>query len=319
MPQFAPLSVPRPAPAPEALTVTAIGSCRVVGPLRKGTADQSEIALNQSGVYGYCHASTEALQQIRVLMGEITIPADLEPLIAPSGLRNQPHSRSDLYFVEISSGKMISTQGYHIQLNYLTRHFEDFFSDRDRTRAFWQHARNEDRPAMLEFLQSQRAFWALKPADRALLSDVRLELATPERLRSDILQITARLPETLFVTHFNAAKHDGTLLRTRADFVKMTSDVLRELRLPCFDPSDYVAAYGPGSALERGNQSLTHYAPEFEAVLYDNWLRRYIRPLQARLAAPQAPPPATPQSAGTKSAPEDIPTGPIPGPTLAYS
>ena len=282
--------------------VTAIGSCRVAGPLRMGAQPGSGIACNQTGIYGYCHSSAEALQQVRVLTGEINLPAALGPLIAPSGLRNQPHLPSDCYFVEISSAKRLCAQGHYLQLNYLTRHFQDFFSDRERVRSFWQHARCADRSTMMAFLQNERAYWALTEQDRALLADIRLQLSSPQTLEADLTAIAERLPKVLFVTHFNATKHDGTLLKARADFISMSREVLRAKGLPYFDPSDYVQAFGPANALKPGDQSLTHFSDEFEAVLYDNWLRRYLRPAIAQ------------KSATARQQPQ---AAPIPGPVAA--
>ena len=270
--------------------VTAIGSCRVAGPLRKGLRDAmapADVALNQSGVYGYCHSSAEALQQISALQGDVRIPQKLAPLIAPSGLRAEDHRMSDMYIVELSSAKMLTTHGHFIQLNYLTRHFEAFFAERARARAFWQHARSDDAQAMQSFLQDQNAYWALSEDDRALLKDVRLQMATPQRLAEDISKIAAKVPDVLFVTHFNAAKRDGTFLKSRSTFIEMTTRVLRDLKQPFFDPSDYVEVYGAHQALDHNSGSLTHYSASFEMVLWDNWLRRYIRPAMARRVSTQ--------------------------------
>jgi len=281
-------AIPQPRPVQDhrdaAFLVSAIGSCRVAGPLRKAKGADG-FAFNQTGVYGYCHSSAEALQQLRVLQGELTIPAELEPLIAPSGLRSEPHVPSDMYFVEICSAKQITTHGYSVQLNYLTRKYEDFFSDKERVRAFWRHAREGDAAKMQAFLLEERAFWSLDETDRDLLKDIRLELATPASLEADVLGIQERVPAALFVTHFNATKHDGTLLHARKAFIDLATSVFKACNLPFFDPTDYVGAYGVGRALAHGNQSLTHYSEDFEAVLLDNWVRRYVRPAMTRVEA----------------------------------
>lgn len=271
--------------AGETLQVTAIGSCRVAGPLRQATTADG-FRLNQKGVHGYCHSSAEALQQVKVLQGENKIPPELAPLVAPTAQRSVSHPPSDLYIVEICSAKLLSTHGYAVQLNYLTRHFADFFSNRDRARAFWRLAMADDREAICSFLADEPTFAALSKQDQEILKDLRMEMATRTRLRSDIRQICDRLPNVLFVTHFNVRKHDGAVLKARSDFIDLLRSVLDDMGQRYFDPSEYVETFGMKAALAKGSHALTHYAPEFENLLLDNWLRRYIWPLDASRHAP---------------------------------
>ena len=300
MPLTAPLppKSDRPGPAMDPFQVTAIGSCRIAGPLRQATAADG-FSLNQSGVHGYCHSSAEALQQVKVLLGETVIPSEIAPLVAPSAQRGANHDPSDLYFVEICSAKLLSTHGYAVQLNYLTRHFADFFASRERARTFWRLSLADDRRAIGEFLDGEESFQALSDQDRDLLKDLRMEMASRTRLRADIAGICDRLDEVLFVTHFNVRKHDGAVLKARSDFIAMLRSVLDDMKVRYFDPSDYVEAFGMNAALATGAQALTHYAPEFEHLLLDNWLRRYIRPLDAARRGEPPPRPRMPQQVAT--------------------
>jgi len=63
-------------------SVTAIGSCRIVGPLRH--LQQSEpMILNQSGVYGYSHSCTEVRKHLTHLLKGTRPPNELLPILSP--------------------------------------------------------------------------------------------------------------------------------------------------------------------------------------------------------------------------------------------
>ena len=270
------------------LRVTAIGSCRVLGPLRRNAS--SGFSLNQAGIYGYCHSSAEALQQIRVLQHELTLPQRLRPVVAPSitggDISAAGHSASDLYFVELCSAKVLTVEGVSVQLNYLTRHFSEFFADRDRARSFWRLARQPDSSALLAFLADDPAYLGLDASDQAILGSTRLELATAESLTQDLSEIAARIKDVVFVTHFDAAKHDGSLLHARAEYLQMVRAVLDDLGLDYFDPSEDVRRFGQATALEDASASLSHYAPGFEERLGRKWEARYIAPRQTSVPPP---------------------------------
>ena len=271
-PDFAPTDAPLSNQA-SPFRVTAIGSCRVASPLRQARPD-SGFELNQTGIYGYCHSSREAVQQLRILQGDADLPGAVLPLVAPSlggaGLGRRPHVPSDFYVVELCSAKELTIDGTSVQLNYMTRHFEHFFDDRDRARAFWRLARTGDTDALLAWLEDQDPYWALTPDDRRLLAGTRLSMTTEDGLRRDIAEIARRVPAVLFVTHFQARRHDGARLKARAEFIALARSVLKSMNMPFFDPSDYVEAYGQDAALDDAAQSLSHYAAGFEAFLSDH-------------------------------------------------
>lgn len=269
------------------LKVTAIGSCRVVGPLRRAPKS-SPFKLNQSGVFGYCHSSAEALQQISVLRGDTELPDHLLPVLAPRKADNpghaSKHTPSDMYIVELSSAKILSVDGYCIQLNYFTRHFESFFANHMRARAFWRAVRERDTAARQAVLNEGPN---RLPADRYLLDSLQMEMSSCDVLRQDIAAIRDLVPNVLFVTHFDARKRDGALLTAREAYLNMLRDALKSCNATYFDPSDYVAAFGQSQALKDPDGSLSHYSDAFEDYLCHNWVTRYIEPLaQAKCALP---------------------------------
>jgi hypothetical protein len=261
---------------PASFCVSAIGSCRIVAPLRRA-AQTSGFDLNQKGVFGYCHTAGEAVQQLQYLHSGNALPLHLKPVIAPS-FTPERHSPSQYYFIEISSAKELLIDGHHVQLNYLTKHLKSFFNNRHRTREFWHLAKSQDNRARKTFLEADAAFRALDEDAQHMLRTLIYSETTPDGLHDYIAQISDLTKDALFVTHFNARKADGSTLRSRINFITMLKSELKFANAQVFDPSDYVEATGQSNALADEGTSLSHYAPSFEAFLARHWMTRYIEP-----------------------------------------
>lgn len=111
-------------------TLTAIGSCRIVSPVKRAQP-YFNFQANFKRIYGFTHTSSEALQQIRFILGLIDIPEKVRPFIFRPNVNysnTDVHSRSDFYIIEISSQKKIMAYGFCLQINYLTRHFYEFLA-----------------------------------------------------------------------------------------------------------------------------------------------------------------------------------------------
>ncbi|MXU65983.1 hypothetical protein [Oceanomicrobium pacificus] len=260
------------------LKVTPIGSCRVANPLRRGAA-AGGYRLETSGIYGYTHSAAEAVQQVRYLTGAFDPPDRLRPLIMPNS--GPDHSGgdgllADVYVVELSSAKTIRVGDAVIQLNYLSRHVPEVFSDRARGAAFWRLCRSEDADLRAERLAEMPAYRALDADRQALLRAIRLELASPARLAADIGWLMRTLPRVLFVTHVDARLPDGSPIPSRHAYIEMVSGVLRALGADFSDPTDAVDRYGQSRAMQSEGGSLTHYTPAFEEVLAAEWTERHL-------------------------------------------
>ncbi len=261
-------------------SVTGLGSCRVIGPLRQA-AQSGAFSLNQTGVYGYCHSAPELRQQMEILAEGETLPDYLHPVIAPVSATEQsskPHDWSDFYVIEICSAKELEIDGFCVQLNYLAQHFEGFFAHRAVAKEFWRLSRPGFAAEKRGFLHKLDQFQELCATDQHLLSALRFSETTPNSLRNDINALREMTPDRMFVTHFNALKHDGSRIRSREAFVKMLVEELRDAKALYFNPSDYIEATGQPKALADSGRSLSHYSAAFEAFLADNWLTRYIEP-----------------------------------------
>ena len=262
-------------------TVTPIGSCRIAGPLRHGR-DACGIGVNQSRVYGYCHAPAEAVQMARFLRGEIEIPADIWPLVSRSHDRDvlggQAHSASDLYVIELASAKELSIDGVSVQLNYLRATYPEFFADTERAQQFWAEAEAGDGEAMTAFLAHAWSDTAEARAQSDMLTRVRMNFVTEQSLNRDIETLSDLLGNVLFVSHVNAQRPCGAPIASRARFIDMVADTVTAAGHDFCNPTDLMAEFGQAAALEDDSTSLAHFTDGFSAALMNDWATRAIAP-----------------------------------------
>jgi tetratricopeptide (TPR) repeat protein len=270
------------------LRVTPIGTCRIHTPLRRAVA-RYPIELDIRRNYGFVHTSAEALQLLRYLHGE----KEFRPEVVPLLIRDNNLDRfaadswepADLHIVEISSGKRLTCGPDDIQLNYLTRHFADFFASRERSRQFWSLVRNSNRKELVEFLGAERSFRKLSKEDRELLLSIYNEQQSFSSIKADMAEITERLgrDRLVFVTHINGRTPDGSTIPSRDRMIRWVKLAARELDVQCFDPTDYLEDFGQQRALEQDGLDLTHYTPAFADHVYDALHRSHVTSLLSEI------------------------------------
>jgi len=250
-------------------TITPIGSCRIAGPLRVG-AQNWGYDINRARTYGYTHSGLEAVQQVRFLQGDYHPSEMAWPLMSRahdlSETKASPHDPSDLYVVEVSSQKELTVRGHAIQSNYLQKHFDDFFSDRERALSYWDAV---DRQQAASWLQQNWGSAAGK-AERQILSDLRRTMVTETRLTAQLSELVERLPSLVVVTHVNATMRSGMTISSRNAFINMVKRVAGALGILCYDPTELMGLWGQKASIEGGSDSLTHYTREFETSLIDD-------------------------------------------------
>ncbi len=268
----------------EKATITAIGSCRISTPFKAAPAF-FPVVNNTARIYGYTHTAAEALQQIRFLQGDFSPPRALHGLLMPNvdldALERQQHTPSDIYMIELSSAKQLRVAGVEVQLNYVTRHFADFFADKTRARDFWRLSNGRKDIEKFAFLNEQDSFHALDDTDKALLVDLVLDMATPETLAQDMHEILALLPRAVFVTHCNALAANGQPLKARAAYIEMVENAAQAVGAPVFNPTASMLAFGQEEALSDPGASLSHYSPDFGDFLFAGLYDRHIAPLHS--------------------------------------
>lgn len=266
------------------LRVTPIGTCRIHTPLKRAVA-RYPLELDIRRNYGFVHTSGEALQLLQFLQGERQFRPDVVPLFVRDGdlarFQAEAWEPSDLHIVEISSTKRLTCGSDAVQLNYVSRHFGDFFASRERTRRFWSVLRKGTRQDLLDFLSSESSYQMLGSADRELLTALSMEQMSFSTVKSDMAEIVERLgrERIVFVTHVNALMPDASVIPSRDRLIRWVKLAARELDVQCFDPTDYLEAFGQRRALEQDGLDLTHYTPAFSDHIYDALHRSHVSSL----------------------------------------
>jgi len=249
------------------LTLTPIGSCRIVNPIKRAQP-YFNFEANFKKIYGFTHTSSEALQQIRFILGEHDIPEKVQPFIfrpAVRDIKNEIHTPSDFYLVEISSQKKVMAYDYCIQINYLTRHFYDFFSKPERARIYWSLATKENHQKLSAYLEAEPCYATMSESDRALLKSIRVEQMDEEAIEQDMREIVRLLghDHVMFMTHINGLTHTGSPIPSRARLIKKVESSASRMGIPCINPTYLMAKWGQKRALEKNGEDLTHYTDSF--------------------------------------------------------
>lgn len=266
-------------------TLTPIGSCRIVNPV-KIAQPYFNFQANFHKVYGFTHTSSEALQQIRFMLGLIHIPEVVQPYIFRPAIKHvdsDVHDRSDFYIVEISSQKKIMAYGYCLQINYLTRHFQEFFSNYERARIYWSLAKKGNQHNLKVYLKKEPCYVGMSVDDRELLSNIHVEQMDEQAIEHDMNEIVQLLgrDRVMFMTHVNASTHAGTLIPSRSGLIKNVETIASKMDIPCINPTDLMRKWGQKRALERNGDDLTHYTDLFGdaivASIFKDVINRKIR------------------------------------------
>lgn len=261
-------------------TVAPIGTCRLNSPLRRG-AVRHGFKISDGRNYGYTHTSTEALQQLRFMLGEHDIPDNLVPLICRNSMTvpvTAAHERSDLYFVEISSAKSLTCEGWATQLNYVSRHFADFLSDKARAKWFWRLATEETSDELQRRLYAEPAFLRLSNEDQRRLANLRMKAFDPEQLHRDINGIADRLGKDrmVLVTHVDAQTPDGDIIASRSKLIAQVISCAEANGIRYYDPTSAMKIMGQEHAMEKDGLDTTHYTDAFADVLCNDFQAQFM-------------------------------------------
>ncbi len=263
------------------LSVTPIGTCRINNPLKQAQS-KYPISLNTKRVYGFTHTSDEALQQLRYLQGDKTFSEQVKPIVfRPEAGHNSAAASwqpSDLQIVEISSSKKITSGEDSVQINYLYRHFADFFSSGSRTQRFWSLVKRQARGELADNLRAEPIYRMMSADDRALLTSLRMEQQDYASIRADMAEMVDRLGRDalLFVTHVNARTPDESTISARENVIHWVKLAAEQLGAACFDPTEAMNEFGQERALENGGLDLTHYTQAFSDRVYAEIHRQHV-------------------------------------------
>jgi len=248
-------------------TLTPIGSCRIVNPVKRAQF-YFNFQANFKKIYGFTHTSSEALQQIRFILGMEDIPEKVQPFIFRPSIQYtnaDVHNPSDFYIVEISSQKKIMAYGYCLQINYLTRHFYDFFSKPERARIYWSLATKGNQQRLEAYLKEEPCYVGMTDDDRELLRSIHVEQMDEQAIEQDMNEIVQLLgrDRVMFMTHVNVLTRAGAIIQSRSRLIKNVEAIASKLSIPCINPTHLMEKWGQKRSLERNGDDLTHYTDLF--------------------------------------------------------
>jgi tetratricopeptide (TPR) repeat protein len=263
------------------LSVTPIGTCRINTPLKRAQS-RFPVEINLARNYGFTHTSDEALQQLRYLQGDKQFRGEVRPIaFRPDSGRAidfEVWQPSNLHIVEISSAKKVTSGPDSVQINYLYRHFADFFANSARTTKFWSLVKRGARADLAEFLRGEPTYRMMTAEDRALLTSLRMEQQDFAAIKADMTEIANRLGRDtlLFVTHVNAQTPDGSTIPARERVISWVKLAAEQLDVPCFDPTHAMSEFGQERAMDQGGLDLTHYTPAFSDRVYAELHNKHV-------------------------------------------
>lgn len=268
------------------ITVRAIGSCRLFTPMRMARGIYP-FGLDMRRDFGFVHTSAEAIQALRFIRGEISFPDHLIPVIArdaeTKGLVDEPVlEQPDIYLIEISSAKETRVGEYRCQLNYVVRHFGDFFADAARRQQFNRMSGRGNWRERQDWLETLRVYQAMDQQDRELLSAIEIRVLGVKDMIADLQQFAERTGGTPLVvqTHIAARDANGDLLKTRSRVMSEVKEAANALGLPLLDPSEEMQLFGQARALKRNGTDLTHFSDVFSEHIGSKIYEDYIRVLE---------------------------------------
>lgn len=261
-------------------TLTPIGSCRIVNPVKRAQP-YFNFKANFKKIYGFTHTSSEALQQLRFIMGLNDIPEHLQQFIFKPGVkatRTEKHYQSDMYIVEISSQKKIMAFGFCLQINYLTRYYADFFSKAERARTYWSLAAQNNNEKLEAFLSADSCYANMPEVDRILLRNIRVEQMQEHSIEQDMTDIVELLGKerVIFMTHIDALTQSGITIPSRSRLIRDVQKIADRIGIPCINPTILMSAWGQKKALENNGDDLTHYTDLFGDAIFADIFRNEI-------------------------------------------
>ncbi|MBP0579915.1 hypothetical protein J8I29_11405 [Labrys sp. LIt4] len=269
------------------MKVFVLGSCRLHRPMEE-IAATGRCSHYDGGSRAYLHSVGEAVQRLRWMRGELTIPDGMAPYVFStervprlSANAQKEQAKADFLLVEIASEKELICDGIYLQLNYLHRHLLSPLGEGGK---LWWKEMLQKRSISADTAQKviaseQFAEAGFGDADARILRNARCELADENALRQGLIELRQLWGKPMAaVSHVGLPLQDGRVLQSREAFIARVKKIGGELGIPVFEPRSVIEAVGRTRALERQGADLDHYDPGFEQMYGWYLLNRVIKP-----------------------------------------
>lgn len=262
------------------MRVLALGSCRVHDPLIAAEEGGGVEYLNRGFRRRtlYLHEVHEAIQFVRHVRREISVPREILPFAYMGGLRL--HGRMTLLIqqaghvvVENCTDKHYEVGGWTLNINEIIRQIVEPAGD--AAKEWWAVAHNGGRPdaALVEKVEAElRATWwgrwRFGEGHRRVLRELSFRLLSAEEIAQGFARLQALLGKPLLIVPHAAVRlADGTPLAERLEHVDKTMEAARIAGLPLLDPRTFIERDGQGRAFVEDGTDFNHYAADYVPVV----------------------------------------------------
>jgi hypothetical protein len=279
----------------------ALGSCRVTNPI---------IALRASGAVKICgwgldahHTAPEALQSLKIVAGELSIPDALSPYIFETDctppvdqVRDLMRTGIDVFVLEVSTDQQFCFGDYLLQQNFVARRLVqahrgallDWYRqvcrgqapDEETVQTALENLRARDFEPTGEFIE--------------LLRGVRLRTQPIDEIAGALEEMMARFGgRWLVIGPFVTPGQDGAVMQDRRALNTRLAQAAQACGAVFHDPTELIVTHGAQTALDGGGADIYEYAPSFYPTVGEHlvMLVRQVEPKGRRLAPPSPPKP----------------------------
>ena len=224
------------------MSVTLFGTCRIDGVNNNN---------NLNNLINYTHSTKEVIQQIKFLLGIISLPYPFNIICFRTGIvKNNPiiysseflkkFNDSAVFVVEICSDKKYMYDDYYLHHLCVDKRFPSF---------------NSNTPQII-------------------LDNFKCVKQTNVEIENDILEIKKLLEprKMILVTHYNS-KINGEYIESRNNLIVVLTDICEKYNIPIIKPSEVLKNYKQEVLI---TEDLGHYTP-FGLSKFSEYINEYIR------------------------------------------
>lgn len=252
-----------------------LGSCRVRNPLHV-LRERGELRLCDGGPCP-THSAAEALQTLRLVRGEITIPDAFAPYVFETE-KTPPTARLaqvlaggvEVFILEICDDRQFSCDGILLQQNFVSRNLVQAHRGALLT---WYRDICQGRPIDEARVQSTLAELreaGFQPGETmaGLLRGVRLRRADAEEIDATLGEMMERVGgRWVVVGAITIPGHDGAIMHDRRALNAKLEAVAGARGAAFYDPTELIEAYGREIALDAEGANINEYAKPFQPIV----------------------------------------------------
>ena len=251
-------------------TISTIGTCRIFQPANSvARLSNGKLVLNNRRLYGFTHASKEAVQAAAYMLGHIALEEDAWPLLSEKPYSCKVDDQlplGDFFLVEISSLKQLRFRGAWVKLNLLNK----YVRSPTLGKIIWRHPEADDLEKRERALEKSSDYHLLSPFAKQVARELIVTTASVSDIAEDLTALRAMLGTFLVVTHCNASGADGEIIPDRARCVETVETAARSAGLRVYNPSGLLSKFGQRWAMTTLGLDTAHYTPEFDnAIAHD--------------------------------------------------